>query len=240
MRSLPPLAALALLIGAASPAQAGPGHAHEHGVTHLDIVLDGAQLALDLQAAGHHIVGFEHAPAGVEQETAWAEAERRLGDAQALFALPAAAGCRLVSARAIPPGGHSATADERGSHKHDHDHRHGNGHGPAHGHDHDKQDGHDHHAHGHGDHDHARHAHAHAGHDHDQHPEHGDHAGHGDWRAQYRYSCANPAALGTIEPALFRVFPGTEEVRFQLLAPAGQAGGSLAPGRTRIEVPQGR
>lgn len=216
------------------PAAAGPGHAHEHGVTHLDLVLDGGTLAVRLQAAGHHIVGFEHAAETVEQRAALAVAKAALADAATLIAPAAAAQCRLQKAEVTAPGSTGA------AHDHDHDHDHGHGHGHRHEHGHEHSDGHRHGKHAShgaaaGDSGRGRH------HDHDHH-DHGAHhdAGHGDWTAEYRFECARPAALAQIDLGLFEAFPATTEIRYQLLAPHGQAGGVLEAGRARIAVPQGR
>jgi hypothetical protein len=197
-RSLVSAAVLAAALAAlAAPVRAGGGHAHEHGVTHLDIVVDGGRVALRLQAAGHHIVGFEHAPESAAQHAAWAAAEAALADASALFQPDAEAACRAVSAAVTPPGGGKAA------------------HGQAHGHQH--------------------HGHAHADHADDDGHGHG-----GDWHADYRFECAAPERLRGIRHALFRAFPGTEEVRWQLLAPTGQDGGVLRAGQDRIAVPRAR
>lgn len=206
------------------------GQPHEHGVTHLDLIADGATLAVELKGAGWHIVGFEHAPGDAEQRERWAETEARLADGARLFGTDAAAGCRLVSADVRPPAygddhGHDHTHD----HDHDHGHDHGNGHSHDHGHDHHHgggSDAHDHHDHDHHDHDHDHghghgHAHAHA---------------HGDWEASYRFECSAPERLTAVEVGLFEAFPAHEEVRWQRLSPAGQDGGRLVPGRTRIPL----
>jgi hypothetical protein len=190
-QALPVATALALAF--AAPVQAGGGHAHEHGVTFLDIVVDGTRLALDLQAAGHHLVGFEHVPETAEQRAAWAAVEVALADAGALFQPEAGAGCRLASAKLMPPG--TGQAERSPAHS-DHSHAHDAG----------------------------ADARAHAG----------------DWRAEYRFDCAAPERLRGIAHALFRAFPATEEVRWQVFAPAGQDGGVLRAGQERIPVPQAR
>jgi hypothetical protein len=234
------LAALSPLL-VALPAAAGAGSAHEHGVTHLEVAMDGSTLAIGLSGAGHHLVGFEHAPETDAQKAAWEDTRARLADATALFALDPAAGCRLASASVTPPA-----FEEEGSHDHhgdhDHDHKHGHGHGDhkhGHGHAHDKaatatQDhahaGHHHHDdHGHHGHDHAERS----SHDHDH-----DHAhGHAhDWAASYRFECRDPGRLTSIEVGLFTAFPAHEEVRFQRISAAGQSGGTLVPGRIRLAL----
>lgn len=187
--------AAALAVAFAAPVRAGGGHAHEHGVTHLDIVVDGDRVALSLQAAGYHIVGFEHAPEGAAQHAAWAAAEAALADAAALFRPDAEADCRVAAATVTPPGGAKA------AHGHAHGQHH-HGHAPA-----DDDDGHGH---------------------------------AGDWHAEYRFECAAPQRLRSIAHALFRAFPATEEVRWQVSAPVGQDGGTLRAGQDRIRLPQAR
>lgn len=264
LRRLSPFLLLATGACLSLPAVAGPGHAHEHGVTHLDLVLDGGVLAVRLQAAGQHIVGFEHVAETDEQRAAVAAAKDVLANGATLFSPAAAAQCRLQKAEVTAPGATGAQHDHGHGHGHDHGHRHGHGGGHAEAHathatgaDHGHHDNHGNHgnrpAHAHGDgHGHGGHAdhgaasggaaHGHHGHGHHDHHEHGAHhdAGHGDWTAEYRFECARPAALAQIDLGLFEAFPATTEIRFQLLAPHGQAGGALDAGRARIAVPQGR
>lgn len=199
----------ALLSCAAWAPQAHGQDAHEHGVSHLDVVLDGSVLAIDLRGAGHHLAGFEHAPETPEQHAAWQAARDRLGDAAALFPLPPEANCSLQSADVIAPP--LAVAGSPG-----HDEGDADSHGHDHGHHHD-------HGHGHGQ-DHAHHQ-----------PDH-DHAHGADWRARYRFECADAARLTAIEVGLFTVFPAHEEVRYQRFSDSGQGGGTLTPGRTRLEL----
>jgi hypothetical protein len=81
--------------------------AHEHGRGTLDIALDGARLGLQLEAPGMDIVGFEHAASTDKQKTAVEAAKKRLAAPQALFELPAAAGCVLKEAKvAVEPEDH--------------------------------------------------------------------------------------------------------------------------------------
>lgn len=94
------------------------GGAHEHGVSHLDVILDGPVLAIDFRGAGHHLAGFEHAPESGEQQRAWQAALDGLGDAGALFGLPAEADCALQSTDVVAPGsaGHDHAHDREPAH----------------------------------------------------------------------------------------------------------------------------
>lgn len=210
----------ALLCAGAAIAPAAHAHgAHEHGVSYLDVILDGPVLAIDFRGAGHHLAGFEHAPETGEQHAAWQAARDGLGDAAALFALPREANCSLQSAEVIAPasgpGEEEARADGDADH-HDHGHAHG------HRHDHD-----DKHAHGH-DRDHA--------HADDSAAKGSAHAHDADWQARYRFQCTNADRLTAIEVGLFTAFPAHEEVRYQRFSDGGQGGGTLTPGRTRLEL----
>ena len=176
------LLAIATVLGAAL-AHAHASDAHEHGVSHLDVILDGPVLAIDFRGAGQHLAGFEHAPGTADQLAAWQATIDGLGDASALFTLPPEAGCAVQSADVVAPTasppGHAAG--------HDHDH----GHEPAHG---------------------------------------------GDWQARYRFECTDAHQLTAIEVGLFTAFPAHEEVRYQRFSDSGQGGGTLVPGRTRLEL----
>jgi hypothetical protein len=63
-------------------------------------------------------------------------------------------------------------------------------------------------------------------HDHDHGPAGGVHA---DIRATYRFQCADPAEVTRVGVLLFGRFPGTERLRVQYVAPAGQGAVDLTP-----------
>lgn len=238
----------ALLLCAWAPHAAmaqGAGHAHEHGVSQLDVALDGHQLALVLAGPGHNFVGFEHAPASDEDKQKMADVTALLGKPAQLFTLPAAAQCTPALAKVTPP----AHDDD---HDHDHDHDNKAGAEAAHAHDKDKPKAHDHsHAAAKPAHDHA-HDHSHdkkadaaapaaqapadkaADHDHDH-----DHAheGHADWRAEYQFTCAQPQLVKDIGLPLFTALPGTQELRVQAITPRGQTGGTITAAQARIVLP---
>lgn len=127
-------------ISVSLPALSADRHhdAHQHGVSKLNLVIEGKRLEMDLESPGADIVGFEHAPANDADRKAIADAAARLKDGGALFVTAAAAGCKLQSAEIEAPG-----TGEKKQH-------HGHGHGHDHDHDHDKdkhaRDNHGHHA----------------------------------------------------------------------------------------------
>ena len=81
-------------------ASAGHSHnapAHQHGVGHLDLVLESNQLVIELQMPAEDLLGFEHAPRTPEQHVQVTALQSTLQQPETLFTLPAAAECRLTS-----------------------------------------------------------------------------------------------------------------------------------------------
>lgn len=71
--------------------------AHQHGIGHLDLVLEGNQLVIELRAPAEDLLGFEHAPRTPEQQVQLTVLQDTLKQPEQLFALPAAAKCTLTS-----------------------------------------------------------------------------------------------------------------------------------------------
>lgn len=98
---------LALLGTLISSVQAHPQHApsphghspaaHQHGVGHLDLVLEGSELMLALRLPASDLLGFEHAPASAEQHARLQQVQAILHEPHRLFALPEAAQCSLAT-----------------------------------------------------------------------------------------------------------------------------------------------
>jgi hypothetical protein len=87
--------------------------AHAHGVSKLEVAVDGRQLVLRLEAPAEDVVGFEHAPRDDGQRAAVAAAEKLLRAHAELFAMPPPARCRFVSAEVASPwAGHAAVDGE--------------------------------------------------------------------------------------------------------------------------------
>ena len=232
-QSLLSLAVTAALATTAVAGQHDHGHdhdefrqhgAHVHGVGHLDVVLDGAYVLMDLTLPGADVVGFEHQPTTPEDEQAVAAALEQLQAAEDLFLLPEAAECRLDVAEA-----RFAQLDDHDHHHHDHGHDH-------HGHDHSHDD-HDHddhgHDHGHDDHGHDHdHDHSHDDHGHDHGHDHShDHA---DFLVEYVFECAQPQQLTHMDVQIFTVFPDNHTLQVRVAAPSGQTATELRPGHTRL------
>ena len=74
---------------------------------------------------------------------------------------------------------------------------------------------------------------AHEGHDHG-----GGHedSAHSELHASYRFDCADPAALGHLEVALFAAFPRLARLQATVVGPAGQSAVELSRKRTRLEL----
>ena len=112
--------------------------AHEHGRGTLNIAVEGTRLTMELEAPGADIVGFEHEAKTQKQKAAVEKAKEQLGAPQALFQLPAAAGCEFEASSVSLEGDRH---DDEHGHDHgdeakaeDHDHAHGaRGHSHTHG-----------------------------------------------------------------------------------------------------------
>ena len=106
--------------------------AHEHGVGALNIVFDGASVAMQFEAPGADIVGFEYQAETEEDRAAIDDAVAILAKPLELFALSTDAHCNVTQARAALTGG---TRDEdHGDHsEHNHeDHAHDDHHDEHH------------------------------------------------------------------------------------------------------------
>jgi hypothetical protein len=105
-------------IGSAQHRQAD---AHEHGRGTLNIAIEGARLSMELEAPGADIVGFEHKAKTEQQKAAIEKAEQQLMEGEALFQLPAAAGCTLETSSAVLEGeDHDHESKEHGHKDHGH------------------------------------------------------------------------------------------------------------------------
>lgn len=115
------LVAVLAVASLSSAAHAQHTHgAHEHGAAELTVALDGRELVIELISPLDNLVGFEHAPANDAQRSALAEAGRLLRDADAMFALPAAAACRFEHADIESPWPMAAAAPAAGQAGHAH------------------------------------------------------------------------------------------------------------------------
>lgn len=104
-----PRVLLGFLCCASSLAVAAPPH--QHGAAVLEIVLDGAQLIVELAVPAHDVVGFEHAPDTPGEKVRAATAIAELREVRRVLTLSAEAACKeqsvrvdadLLSAAALP------------------------------------------------------------------------------------------------------------------------------------------
>ncbi|WP_164658460.1 DUF2796 domain-containing protein [Tropicibacter sp. Alg240-R139] len=91
--------------------------AHEHGSGTLNIAFEGNTIAMEIEAPGADIVGFEHAATTDEDRKSIEDAVSELARPMELFVLSADAGCSVVSASVEVHG------DEEEEH-HDDEHEH--------------------------------------------------------------------------------------------------------------------
>lgn len=112
--------------------------AHEHGVAHMNVSVDGRTVEIELETPLANVISFEHAPETEAQKQEVRAMAALLHKADNLFILPAEAQCRLnkVSLESevlndglLSPAGspHAETADKK-EHAPD-----GDEHGEAHG-----------------------------------------------------------------------------------------------------------
>ncbi|MDY6828879.1 MAG: DUF2796 domain-containing protein [Pseudomonadota bacterium] len=113
----------------ASDAGAGQG-AHVHGLAELLVVLDGAQLDIELHSPAMNLLGFEHQATSPEEQVIVENTKELLANASGLFQL-SPAHCQfshhrvdfgsVVEQRSTPEGSGHRGADEHGEHD-DHGH----------------------------------------------------------------------------------------------------------------------
>jgi Protein of unknown function (DUF2796) len=73
---------------------------HEHGHGTLNIAIEGNTVAIELDAPGMDIAGFEHAAETDEQKATITKATALLEKPLGLFQMPKAAGCAVIEAKA--------------------------------------------------------------------------------------------------------------------------------------------
>lgn len=195
LSSTHPIAAACLALAAlpAAGQETRDLDAHEHGHGALNIAVEGNSLAMELEAPGFDIVGFEHA-AETDADTAAVEsALATLAEPAGLFGLPDAAACEVTEV-SVDLHGEDAHDD------HDHDKEHAE---HAEEHDHDEGEAHENHAEeeGHDDHEHE--------------------AEHSEFHAEYHFTCENIAALDSLTLTYFDLFENAEELEVQFVSDKG-------------------
>lgn len=101
--------------------------AHEHGVTSLEIAIQGEVLEVHLAAPGMDLVGFEHEASTDADLAAVADAVHLLADPENVLTIPDAAGCQSTESAANLAGDDHAEAEhehKEAEHEHETDHAH--------------------------------------------------------------------------------------------------------------------
>lgn len=188
------LAALALAwAGTAFAAERRELGAHQHGHGELNIAIDGNKIALEFEAPGADIAGFEHEAKSEKDKATIKQAIATLEKPLALFKAPDAAQCKVSEAK---------VELEMEEHHHDgHDEHDEHGKSDDHDHDHEKKAD---------DHDHEKHE-GEAG------------AKHSAFHAEYVLECGAPAEFKSLTLDYFAAFKGAEGLTIEVIAPKGQS-----------------
>jgi len=103
--------------------QHGSLGAHEHGVAHLNAVLDGNTLELELESPAMNLVGFEHVAQSDADKAKVAAVRAQLEAPLKLFGLSAAAGCKESEQELESPlFGDAPAKDDDDGDEHEHGH----------------------------------------------------------------------------------------------------------------------
>ena len=180
--------------------------AHVHGVSTLELAVEGGVLEMNLLSPGMDIVGFEYEASTDADKDAVEAAIRTMLVPENVLTLPEAAECRLAEVLA---------------HLHGDDHAHEEG--EEHMHEAEGEEDHDHDEHVEGD-DHAHEEHA-EGEEHD----HEEGAVHSEFHARYIFACEHPEELTMITFPFFDSFGNAQEIEAQYVSEAGA--GSAEIGR---------
>ena len=185
--------------------------AHVHGVSTLELAVEGGTLEMNLTSPGMDIVGFEYQASTDADKAAVEAALRKMLVPENIVALPEAAECRLTEVLAHIHGG-DHDEDPMDDHA-DHD-------------EHAEDDDHDHDEHAEGeDHDHEDHAEG----------EDDDHAAeHSEFHARYIFACEHADELNKIGLPFFSQFGNAQEIEAQFVTDAGA--GAAEIGRDTAEL----
>lgn len=202
------IALLSLGLGATTTlaAERRQHDAHEHGHVAMQVVLEGDTLAIEIEAPGMDVVGFEHAPHSDEDKNLIVQALSKLEDAQLMFTLPKKAQCTLSHVHVE----HGAIESEE----------HEGGHSGAEDHHADKKGHHtgaeDHHA--------------------DKKGHHADEeSNHSAFHGRYEWRCGAPDALKRIQVRYFESFPATDEIEASVIGPNSQTALELTADSAEIK-----
>lgn len=209
------IALLSLGLGATTTlaAERRQHDAHEHGHMAMHVVLEGDTLAIEIEAPGMDVVGFEHAPHSEEDKSRIVQALSKLEDAQMMFTLPKKALCTISHVHVE----HGAIKSEK----------HEGHHSDAEDHHADKKDHHtgaeDHHADNKGHHSEVEGHHAE------------EESNHSAFHGRYEWRCAAPEALKRVQVRYFKSFPATDEIEASIIGPNSQTALELTADSAEIK-----
>ncbi|WP_172297257.1 DUF2796 domain-containing protein [Pseudoruegeria sp. HB172150] len=186
--------------------------AHEHGVSKLEVAIEGDTVAIDIHSPGVDIVGFEHEAESSEDQAAVGVAVLSLAQPDSLFKLPEDAGCYLVE---VMSHIHDHAFQEE--HAHEEGEEHGEHEEHAKGEEHDPEE-HDEHA---------------GGEDHDHEGEHGEHT---EFHATYKLRCTDPTALTAIDFPFFSSYPNAREIEIQYVTDTDAAAAEITGDAPLLEL----
>jgi hypothetical protein len=118
--------------------------AHEHGVAHLNIAVEGNNIYIEFTSPAANIVGFEHHPRTHEQKDAVKDAVNKLKKADALFLLSEKSESKLVKSSVDTDIDKDADHHSKSEHAHSEEEHHG--HEEKHAEDHGDADEHERHS----------------------------------------------------------------------------------------------
>ena len=179
--------------------------AHVHGLSQLNIAVEGEKVELEFSSPAMNLVGLEHKATSKKDIAAVKQAESILRQPEMLFSLSEAQ-CKPLY----------TNVDISGLIEHDDDH---DGHK---GHD-EHKDHHDHKGHNeHKDHkDHKDHD------DHHDHKAHDEHETHSEIVANYSFECKDSSALSSIKISLFESFAGIYKIQTMWVTASKQGSAKL-------------
>jgi hypothetical protein len=123
MRYLATLISISLIAPTTFAVERRAADAHVHGASMLNIAIDGPLLALEFEAPGMDLVGFEHAPTTDAQHQRIDDAMAALNAPETLFGLPNNAQCARTQTTVHGPE-HDAEHTEAKGHEHGKSHAH--------------------------------------------------------------------------------------------------------------------
>ncbi len=215
MRYLATLISISLIAPTTFAVERRAADAHVHGASMLNIAIDGPLLALEFEAPGMDLVGFEHAPTTDAQHQRIDDAMAALNAPETLFGLPNTAQCARTQTTVHGPE-HEAEHTEAKGHEHGKSHAHKAEHTEAKGHEHGKSHAHE------AEHTEAK-GHEHGkSHGHDTKQKETEKDTHSEFHAVYQWSCKEMGALKMLTPTLFTRFPGMQTITVEYATPNGQ------------------